>query len=81
MRFLLNQLSHVPKAGQDMVAAAIKAVLMIQKSDQLRAHLQHVTEMLRKQFPSVVPIMDSAREDVLAFLGTYQRCCPRVMPC
>ena len=36
--------------------------------DQVRAHRQRVTEMLRKQFPSTVPIMEAARDDVLAFL-------------
>jgi putative transposase len=58
----------VPKAGQDMVAAAMKAVFVIQAPDQVRGHWQRVTEMLRKQFPTAVPVMDAARDDVLAFL-------------
>jgi putative transposase len=76
VHFLRNLLSHVPigeafsegVAGQDMVAAAMKAVFVIQAPDQVRAHWQRVTEMLRKQFPSAVPIMETARDDVLAFL-------------
>ena len=68
VHFLRNLLSHVPKAGQDMVAAAMKAVFVIQAPDQVRAQWQRVTEMLRKQFPSAVPIMEAARDDVLAFL-------------
>ena len=68
VHFLRNLLSHVPKAGQDMVAAAMKAVFVIQAPDQVRAHWQRVTEMLRKQFPSAVPVMEAARDDVLAFL-------------
>ena len=68
MHFLRNLLSHVPKAGQDMVAAAMKAVFVIQAPDQVRAHWERVTEMLRKQFPSAVPVMEAARDDVLAFL-------------
>jgi putative transposase len=68
VHFLRNLLSHVPKAGQDMVAAAMKAVFVIQKPDQVRAHWQQVTEMLRKQFPGAVPVMEAARDDVLAFL-------------
>jgi transposase-like protein len=67
VHFLRNLLSHVPKAGQDMVAAAMKAVFVIQKPDQVRAHWQQVTEMLRKQFPGAVPVMEAARDDVLAF--------------
>ncbi|QPN61781.1 transposase [Synechococcus sp. CBW1002] len=38
VHFLRNLLSHVPKAGQDMVAAAMKAVFVIQAPDQVRAH-------------------------------------------
>jgi putative transposase len=68
VHFLRNLLSHVPKAGQDMVAAAMKAVFVIQAPDQVRAHWQRVTEMLRKQFPTAVPLMEAARDDVLAFL-------------
>ena len=68
VHFLRNLLSHVPKAGQDMVAAAMKAVFVIQKPEQVRAHWQQVTEMLRKQFPGAVPVMEAARDDELAFL-------------
>jgi putative transposase len=68
VHFRRNLLSHVPKAGQDMVAAAMKAVFVIQKPEQVRAHWQQVTEMLRKQFPGTVPVMEAARDDVLAFL-------------
>jgi hypothetical protein len=35
VHFLRNLLSHVPKAGQDMVAAAMKAVFVIQAPDQV----------------------------------------------
>ena len=51
-----------------MVAAAMIAVFVIQAQDQVRAHWTRVTKMLRKQFPSAVPIMEAARDDVLAFL-------------
>jgi hypothetical protein len=43
-------------------------VFVIQKPEQVRAHWQQVTEMLRKQFPGAVPVMEVARDDVLAFL-------------
>ena len=68
VHFLRNLLSPVPNAGQDMVAAAMTAVFVIQAPDQVRAHWQRVTEMLRKQFPTAVPVMEAARDDVLAFL-------------
>ena len=41
---------------------------VIQKPEQVRAHWQQVTEMLRKQFPGAVAVMDTACDDVLAFL-------------
>ena len=50
-----------------MLAGAMKAVFVIQKPEQVRAHWQQVTEMLRKQFPGAVPVMEAARDDVLAF--------------
>ena len=43
-------------------------MFVIQKPEQVRAHWQQVTEMLRKQFPGAVPVMEAARDDVLAFL-------------
>ena len=43
-------------------------MFVIQKPEQVRAHWQQVTEMLRKQFPGTVPVMEAARDDVLAFL-------------
>jgi len=39
----------------------------------VRAHWRRVTEMLRKQFPSAVPVMEAARDDVLAFLHCPQK--------
>ncbi len=38
VHFLRNLLCHVPKAGQDMVAAVMNAVFVIQAPDQGRAH-------------------------------------------
>ena len=51
-----------------MEAAAMKAVFLIQAPDQVCVHWQRVTEMLRKPFPTAVPVMDPARDDVLDFL-------------
>jgi putative transposase len=36
--------------------------------EQVRAHWQRVTEMLRKQFPTAALVMEAALDDVLAFL-------------
>lgn len=72
LHFLRNLLPYVPKAGQDMMAAAIRAVFVIQAPDQVRANWQQVTEMLRRQFPTAVPVMKAARDDMLAFLNFPQ---------
>ena len=45
---------------------------MIQAPDQVHSHWQRVTEMLRKHFPSALPEMEAARDDVLAFLHVSQ---------
>jgi hypothetical protein len=47
-------------------------MFVIQKPEQERAHWQHVTEMLRKQFPGAMPVMEAARNNVLAFLCFLQ---------
>jgi transposase-like protein len=39
VHFLRYLLSHLPKAGQDMVAAAMKAVFVIQVMDQVCTHV------------------------------------------
>jgi hypothetical protein len=47
------------------IGTTTAAVFVIQAPDQVRAHWQRVTEMLRKQFPTAVPVMEAARDDVL----------------
>ena len=42
-------------------------MFVIQKPEQVRAHWQQVTALLRKQFLGSVPVMDAAKEDVLAY--------------
>ena len=67
VHFLRNLLSHMPKTGEHMMAGTMKAVFVIQRPEQVRAPWQQVTEMLRKQFLGAVPVMEAARDDVLAF--------------
>lgn len=55
VHFLRNLLSHVPKAGQDMVAAAMKAVFVIQAArDDVLAFLHFPKEHWRKIWSSNV---------------------------
>jgi putative transposase len=48
------------------------AVFVIRAPDQVRGHRQRVNEMLRKQFPTAVRVMESARDHELAFLHLPQ---------
>ena len=43
-------------------------ILVVGEPEQVRAHRRQISEMLRKQFPGAVPMMEAARDDVLAFL-------------
>lgn len=72
LHFLRNLLSHVPTAGQEMVAAPMKVEFVIQKPEQVSAHWQGVTEMLRKQVLGAVPLIEAARDDEQAFLHCTQ---------
>lgn len=51
-----------------MVAAERRALIGIQKPEQVPTNLQEVTTMLRKQFTGVLPQMHADDEDVLTFL-------------
>jgi transposase-like protein len=48
VHFLRNLQTHVPKGGQDKVAAPMKPAFENQAPDQVCTHSQLVTEMLRK---------------------------------
>ena len=54
---------HVDAAGRGP-----SAVFLIQATEQVRAQWQRVTEMLRKQSLAAVPVLETARDEVLAFL-------------
>jgi putative transposase len=67
VHFARNLLQTVPKAHQEMVAAALRSVFAQQDAAAVEAQWDQVMAMLAAQFPRAAALMASAREDVLAF--------------
>ena len=62
-----NLLAVIPKAHQDMVAAAFRSVFALTDPKAVRARWDEVGDMLHKQFPKAATSMKEAKNDVLAF--------------
>jgi len=60
-------LVKVPKASQDMVAAALRSVFVQQNEPAVEQQWDQVITMLTEKFPAAATLMAEAREDVLAF--------------
>lgn len=69
VHFMRNVLSHVPKAHQPAISAAVRTAFA--QSDQAAARRQwrQVADSLRERFAKAATCMDSAEEDVLAFMA------------
>ena len=67
VHFMRNVLTRVPRANQEMVAAAIRTVFVQPDAAHVRSQLQEVTRMLHSQFPDVATMLADAAEDLLAF--------------
>jgi transposase-like protein len=62
-----NLLQTVPKAQQEMVAAALRSVFTQQSAATVEEQWDQVAAMLSAKFPKAAELMATAREDVLAF--------------
>lgn len=67
VHFAPNLLQTVPKAQQEMVAAALRSVFTQQSRSMVEAQWDQGAAMLTAKFPRATELMASAREDVLAF--------------
>jgi transposase-like protein len=67
VHFARNLLVKVPKASQDMVAAALRSVFVQQNEPAVEQQWDQVITMLTEKFPAAATLMAEAREDVLAF--------------
>jgi hypothetical protein len=67
VHFARNLLQTVPKAQQEMVAAALRSVFTQQSAATVEEQWDQVAAMLTAKFPRAAELMATAREDVLAF--------------
>lgn len=67
VHFLRNLLAAVPKGHHEMVAAAFRTVFAQPDAAHVHEQWASIAVMLGRQHPKVAALMDTAREDVLAF--------------
>lgn len=67
VHYVRNLLATVPKAHQEMVAAAFRSIFALTTANDVTARWDEVTDMLTDRFPKAAESMRSAKTDVLAF--------------
>ncbi|MFN8022115.1 MAG: IS256 family transposase [Acidimicrobiales bacterium] len=67
VHYVRNLLAPVPKASQEMVAAAFRSIFTRTTPADVNAHWDEVAAMLADRFPKAAALMDAAKTDVLAF--------------
>ncbi|MEQ8689736.1 MAG: transposase, partial [Pseudomonadales bacterium] len=67
--FMRNALAHVPRKQHSMVAAVIRTAFVQENQREARQQWRETADRLRERFVRVAELMDSAEEDVLAFMG------------
>jgi transposase-like protein len=67
VHFARNLLQTVPKAQQEMVAAALRSVFTQQSTAGVEEQWDQVAAMLTAKIPRAAELMATTREDVLAF--------------
>jgi putative transposase len=65
---LRNLLAHVGPSQRAMVAAAIRTVFTQENQEAARRQWRHVADGLRERFERLAKAMDSAEDDVLAYM-------------
>jgi transposase-like protein len=67
VHYVRNLLAPVPKASQEMVAAAFRSIFTLTTPDDIAARWDEVAVMLAERFPKAATLMNSSKHDVLAF--------------
>ena len=67
VHFVRNLLAPVPKASQEMVAAAFRSIFTLTTAQEVKARWDEVAVMLADRFPKAAALLDTAKIDVLAF--------------
>ncbi len=65
--FVLNLLARVPKSAQAAVATMVRSVFAQPDAASVQAQFESVLRSLELRFPDAVELLDSAREELLAF--------------
>ncbi|MCS5729546.1 IS256 family transposase, partial [Herbiconiux moechotypicola] len=67
VHFMRNVLSNVPKTAGPMVASIIRTIFAQPDTEHVRAQFDEVVRMLTRSHPKVAGMLDTARDDLLAF--------------
>ena len=68
VHFMRNALANVSKGPREMVAAAIRTAFVQEDHEAAVAQWRQVADSLRPRFEKLAELMDSAEQDVLAFM-------------
>ncbi|MEQ9587264.1 MAG: IS256 family transposase [Parvibaculaceae bacterium] len=68
VHFMRNALAHVPRKQHSMVAAVIRTAFVQENQQEARQQWRETADKLRERFVKVAELMDSAEDDVLAFM-------------
>lgn len=65
--FVRNLLTRVPKSAQPFVATLVRSIFAQPSRGEVEAQHARVVEQLQARFPGAAELLESAREDILAF--------------
>ena len=68
VHFMRNALAHAGKSGRRVVSAFIATAFAQETPETAKAHWRSVADQLRPTVPKLAALMDSAEEDVLAYM-------------
>ena len=65
--FMRNILAKVPKSAQPFVATLVRSIFAQPSREEVEGQFTRVLEQLADRFPAAAELLESAREDILAF--------------
>lgn len=69
VHFMRNALSYVQKGSQPVVSGVIRTIFAQPDQESARSHLKQMVDTLLKQFPRVATLLESAQEEILAYMA------------
>jgi putative transposase len=73
VHFLRNCFAVIPREAAEMVAATIRTIFAQPDAEAVRAQVDTVADLLRKQYPKVSEMLLEAKEDITAFADFPER--------